>query len=163
MVAVVSGKRLAVGAGASTATSVPVLPSPLPEAAAGLSRPVSADCAGSSTVPSGGPGFRACEEPPQDRPRSKGYTSIQAFIRNRIQRLCAGCVNALDWAGENAYALDSAHGLLATKYFVYELSRYDLLTSKLDPDASQLFFDNDGVLWFLSLTDGSLNAQIIKR
>ena len=71
--------------------------------------------------------------------------------------------NALDGAGENAYALDSAHGLLATKYFVYELSRYDLLTSTLDPDASQLFFDNDGVLWFLSLTDGSAKAQIIKR
>jgi hypothetical protein len=30
------------------------------------------------------------------------------------------------------------------------------------PDANQLFFDNNRVLCFLSLTNGSLNARLIK-
>ena len=69
----------------------------------------------------------------------------------------------LNGAAENAYALDTAHGLLATKNFVYGLDQYGVVAAALDPDAVQLFFDNSGVLWFLSTTDGALKAQIIKH
>ena len=66
-------------------------------------------------------------------------------------------------AAENAYALDPVHGLMATKNFVYDLSRYEVVVATVGPDADQLFFDSSGVLWFLSTHDGALKAQIVQH
>jgi hypothetical protein len=62
-------------------------------------------------------------------------------------------------AAENAYALDAAHGRLASKSYVYDLTRYDIVAPTLDPSADQLFFDAAGTLWFLSVPNGALSAQ----
>jgi hypothetical protein len=67
--------------------------------------------------------------------------------------------DVFDGATENAYALDAAHGLLASKSYVYDLTRYDVVAPTLDPSADQLFFDAAGTLWFLSVANGTLSAQ----
>ncbi len=64
---------------------------------------------------------------------------------------------------EVAYALDAAAGLLATKNFVYELTRFDPVAATVVPAADQLFFDNAGTLWMLSTAQETLSAQIIRR
>jgi hypothetical protein len=64
-------------------------------------------------------------------------------------------------AAENAYALDPAHGFVATKNFVYELTRYDIVAPTITTTADQMFFDTSGTLWFLSIADGALEAQFV--
>jgi hypothetical protein len=64
-------------------------------------------------------------------------------------------------AAENTYALDSVHGVFATKNYVYELTRYDVVTTTILPTADQMFFDTSGALWFLSVPDGALEAQVV--
>ena len=74
-----------------------------------------------------------------------------------------GAVELLGGALENAYALDDAHGLFASKSFVYELSGFTPVAETLVPAATQSFFDRDGVLWMISLAAGALEGQIIRR
>jgi hypothetical protein len=69
-------------------------------------------------------------------------------------------MNTLE-ASENAYAVDPARGLLATRNFVYELSRYDVVVPTLTATADQMFFDRDGLLWYLVTAEGALKAQSI--
>jgi hypothetical protein len=49
---------------------------------------------------------------------------------------------------------------MATKNFVYELERYEIVVPTLMPDADQLFFDTSGGLWFLSVSRGVLVRQM---
>lgn len=72
-----------------------------------------------------------------------------------------GTFDTLDGAAENAYALDSARGLVASKNFVYSLDRYDVVAEVLVPSPDQLFFTPDGLLWSLSVSQGSLIAQSV--
>ncbi len=72
-------------------------------------------------------------------------------------------VDTFAGAGENAYALDPKRGLIATKSYVYELSRYDIVVPTVVPAADQVFFDTNGALWFLSIADGALKAQVVTR
>jgi hypothetical protein len=72
-----------------------------------------------------------------------------------------GGFDTFDGAAENGYALDAADGLLATKNYVYELSRFDVLAPTVVPAADQMFFDSTGVLWLLSVSNGTLSAQIV--
>jgi hypothetical protein len=69
--------------------------------------------------------------------------------------------DTFDGAAENAYALDVQRGRLATKNYVYDLARYDIVTPTIVPTADQLFFDASGVLWFLSVSNGALEAQVV--
>ena len=64
-------------------------------------------------------------------------------------------------AAENAYALDAQRGRLATKDYVYDLVRYDIVTPTIMSRADQMFFDASGLLWFLSVPDGALKAQVV--
>jgi hypothetical protein len=74
-----------------------------------------------------------------------------------------GKFDSSEGAAENVYALDSAHGLFASKSFVYELSSFSPVAEPLVPAAAQSFFDRDGVLWMISLAAGALEGQIIRR
>ncbi len=107
---------------------------------------------------------------PLDAPLLLDETRGLVFVKNKIFDVLnlskviytlPSVVDTFDGAAENAYALDATHGLLATKNFVYELSRYDIVAPTLTPTADQEFFDADGTLWFLSVADGSLQAQIV--
>jgi hypothetical protein len=71
--------------------------------------------------------------------------------------------DAFDGAAENAYALDAKRGFVATKNFVYELDRYDIVASTVMANADQLFFAASGGLWFLSVSKGVLVEQLIER
>ena len=66
--------------------------------------------------------------------------------------------DVFDGATENAYALDAAHGRLASKSYVYELTRFDVVAPTLDPSADQLFFDAAGTLWLLCVPNGVLSG-----
>jgi hypothetical protein len=44
---------------------------------------------------------------------------------------------------------------------VYDLARYDIVTPTIVPTADQLVFDASGVLWFLSVSNGALEAQVV--
>jgi|GEM_PF-3469293 len=99
---------------------------------------------------------------------TRGLVLVKNYIFDatnltRVVYTLPSAYDTFDGAAENVYALDSARGLLATKNFVYDLTRYEVVTATIDPDADQLFFDKDGVLWFLSVAKGTLKAQIIKR
>jgi hypothetical protein len=74
-----------------------------------------------------------------------------------------GSADSVYGAAENAYAIAPAQGLLATKNYVYDLGRYDVLAPTLVNRADQQFFDNEGTLWFLSMADNQLKAQKIQR
>jgi hypothetical protein len=69
--------------------------------------------------------------------------------------------DTFDGAAENAYALDAAHGFLATKSYVYELGRYEIVMPTVIDAADQLFFDASGMLWFLSVSRGALFGQTV--
>lgn len=70
-------------------------------------------------------------------------------------------VDTFEGAAENAYALDVQRGRLATKNYVYDLARYDIVAPTLVPAADPLFFDASGLLWFLSVPNGALEAQAV--
>ena len=107
---------------------------------------------------------------PLDAPVLLDETRGLMFVKNKIfdasnlakliYTLPSG-FDTFDGATENAYALDATHGHMATKNYVYELSRYGVVTATTVPSADQLFFDKDGVLWFLSISGGALKAQVI--
>jgi hypothetical protein len=44
-------------------------------------------------------------------------------------------VDTFDGAGENAFALDTERGLMATKNYVYELERYEIVVPTLETNA----------------------------
>jgi hypothetical protein len=73
-----------------------------------------------------------------------------------------GTVETYSPAQENAYALDVAHGVFATKDYVYNLSRFDVVAPTIVPTADQQFFDKDGTLWMLSIAQGTLSGQIVQ-
>jgi len=105
---------------------------------------------------------------PLDAPVLFDETRGLVFVKNKIfdatdlsnvLYTLPGSFDAFAGASENAYALAPAQGLLATKNYVYELSRYDAIAATLVPSADQIFFDDTGLLWFLSVSDGTLKAQ----
>jgi hypothetical protein len=79
----------------------------------------------------------------------------------RVIYTLPGTFDTFNGAAENAYALDSAHGLVASKNFVYSLDRYDVVAEVLVPAPDQLFFTIDGTLWSLSVSQGSLIGQSV--
>jgi hypothetical protein len=81
----------------------------------------------------------------------------------RVLYTLPGTFDTFSGAAENAYALDSAHGLVASKNFVYSLDRYDVVAEVLVPSPDQLFFTTDGTLWSLSVSQGSLIGQSVTR
>jgi hypothetical protein len=96
-----------------------------------------------------------------------GYVLVKnkifdALNLERIVYTLPGNVDTFSAADENAYALDAAHGLFATKNYVYDLSRFDILAPTVVPAADQLFFDSSGMLWMLSVSQGSLSGQIVQ-
>jgi hypothetical protein len=98
---------------------------------------------------------------------SRGLLFVKNYIfdANNLSKVVYSLPSAFDTfdgAAENVYAIDPVRGLMATKNFIYDLTRFAVVAATLDPDADQLFFDKDGVLWFLSLKDGALKAQVIK-
>jgi hypothetical protein len=74
-----------------------------------------------------------------------------------------GSYNVLGGPEETAYALDRADGLLATKNFVYELTRFDAVAPTVVTTPDQVFFDKAGTLWMLSTAQATLSAQTISR
>jgi streptogramin lyase len=81
----------------------------------------------------------------------------------RVVYSLPSAVDTFDGAGENAFALDTERGLMATKNYVYELERYEIVVPTLETNADQLFFDASGGLWFLSVAEGELVRQLIER
>ncbi|MGC4087548.1 MAG: hypothetical protein QM756_06580 [Polyangiaceae bacterium] len=51
---------------------------------------------------------------------------------------------------------------MATKHYVYELERYDVVAATLVAEAGQLCFDSGAGLWFLSVSKGALIQQRIE-
>ena len=107
---------------------------------------------------------------PLDAPILLDETRGLVFVKNKVFDILnlakvvyslPSTFDTFDGAGENAYALDAKRGRLATKNYVYDLARYDIVTPTIVPAADQLFFDASGVLWFLSVPDGALKAQIV--
>jgi hypothetical protein len=105
---------------------------------------------------------------PLDVPLLLDETRGLVFAKNKIFDILnltrviytlPGTFETFNGATENAYALDSAHGLVASKNFVYSLDRYDVVAEVLVPSPSQLFFTTDGTLWSLSVSQGSLIGQ----
>ncbi len=62
-------------------------------------------------------------------------------------------------AEENVYAIDSASGRFASRAYVYSLDTFRIESATLTADADDMFFDRDGLLWFLVSADGTLTAQ----
>jgi len=81
----------------------------------------------------------------------------------RVIYTLPGTFDTFNGAAENAYALDSARGLVASKNFVYSLDRYDVVAEVLVPSPDQLFFTTDGTLWSLSVAQRSLIGQSVSR
>jgi len=79
----------------------------------------------------------------------------------RVEYTLPGAVDTFYGAQENAFALDAQRGLLATRNHVYELDRYSVVADTLADDAEQMFFDRDGLLWYLQLSLGALESQAI--
>jgi hypothetical protein len=101
-----------------------------------------------------------------DETRGLVFAKNIIFDATNLTRVIYSLPSAFDTfngATENAYALDAAHGHLATKSYVYELDRYSIVTPTLAPKADQLFFDTNGALWFLSTAGGTLSSQIISH
>lgn len=71
-------------------------------------------------------------------------------------------VGSLQGAPENTYALSIEKGLIASHKFVYKLDRYDIVAPTYTKHADQMFFDRDGLLWFLTTSAGKLEAQNIE-
>lgn len=70
---------------------------------------------------------------------------------------------ALDFGAlENAFALDTVRGRLATKTFVYDLDQYEILEAAVVDEPDQVFFDVNGGLWFLSIRKAALMQQIVE-
>ncbi len=109
---------------------------------------------------------------PNDAPILLDETRGLVLVKNKIfdstnlAKVLAtlpGAVGSWGGASENVYALDAAHGLFATKSFVYELPGYSPVAELLVPAAPQAFFDRDGVLRMISLAAGAFEAQVIRR
>ena len=107
---------------------------------------------------------------PLDAPILLDETRGLVFVKNKVfdilnlARLVYSLPSTFDTfsgAAENAYALDAQRGRLATKNYVYDLVRYDIVTPTIMSRADQMFFDASGVLWFLSVPDGALKAQVV--
>jgi hypothetical protein len=101
-----------------------------------------------------------------DEGRGLIFSKNKIFDATNLTRVVyslPSAVDTFDGAGENAFALDSERGLMATKNYVYELERYEIVVPTFEPNADQLFFDASGGLWFLSVADGVLRRQLIER
>ncbi len=109
---------------------------------------------------------------PVDAPMLLDETRGLVFAKNRVFDIMnltnviytlPGTFDTFAGSAENSYALDSVHGLLASKNFVYSLDRYDIVAPVLVPSPDQLFFSTDGMLWSLSVSQASLIGQTVTR
>ncbi len=99
-----------------------------------------------------------------DETRSLIFSKNKIFDATNLAKVVyslPGSFDTFDGSAENAYALDSARGRMATKNYVYELDRYSIVAPTLVANADQLFFDANGALWFLSVSQGMLVQQLI--
>ena len=109
---------------------------------------------------------------PVDAPLLLDETRGLLFAKNRVFDplnltkviyTLPGSFDTFSGAAENACALDSAHGLMATKNYVYALDDYSIVAPLLVPSPDQVFFGADGTLWSLSVSQSSLIGQSITR
>lgn len=101
-----------------------------------------------------------------DEGRGLIFSKNKIFDATNLTRVVYSLPSSFDTfygAGENAHALDAERGLMATKNFVYELDRYEIVASTVMANADQLFFDARGELWFLSTKEGVIMQQVIDR
>ena len=101
-----------------------------------------------------------------DEGRGFVFSKNKIFDATNLTRLVyslPSSFDTFDGAGENTYALDAERGFIATKNYVYELERYEIVAPTLVTGADQLFFDAGGGLWFLSVSRGTLVRQRISR
>ena len=109
---------------------------------------------------------------PADAPllldESRGYVFVKdkvfdaSHLTNVVYTL-PGDYSTLNGPQEVAYALNAVGGYLATKNFVYELTRFDPIAATIVPSSDQLFFDRAGKLWMLSTARATLSAQLVSR
>ena len=109
---------------------------------------------------------------PSDAPllldESRGYVFVKdkvfdASHLTNVTYTLPGNFDTLSGPQEVAYALNASGGFLATKNFVYELSRFDPVAATIVPASDQLFFDSAGKLWMLSTAHATLTAQLVHR
>jgi hypothetical protein len=109
---------------------------------------------------------------PADAPllldESRGYVFVKdkVFDASNLAKVIytlPGNYNTLSGPQEVAYALNASGGFLASKNFVYELSRFDPVAATIVPSSDHLFFDNAGKLWMLSTAQATLSAQLVHR
>jgi hypothetical protein len=109
---------------------------------------------------------------PSDAPllldESRGYVFVKdrvfdASHLTNVTYTLPGTYDTLSGPQEVAYALNASGGFLATKNFVYELSRFDAVAATIVPASDQLFFDSAGKLWMLSTAQATLTAQLVHR
>ena len=96
-----------------------------------------------------------------------GYVLVKnkifdALNLTKVVYTLPGAVETYSAATENAYALDTAHGMFATKSYVYSLNGFNILAPTVISAADQLFFDSSGSLWMLSVAQGTLSSQIVQ-
>jgi hypothetical protein len=91
---------------------------------------------------------------------SKNIVFDSTNLTRRVFTL-PGSVDSLKGAQETTYALHAGLGRIATRRYVYELSRYDVVSSTLTRRADQMFFDRDGLLWYLTTSQNRLEAQAV--
>lgn len=117
------------------------------------------------TTPENAPDFR---RDPIDTPllldekRGLVLAKNQVFdLSNLSQRVFTlpGKINQLAGPEENIYALDINAGLIATHAYIYELQSHEIISPTLTRSADQMFFDRDGLLWFLTASASALEAQ----
>lgn len=107
---------------------------------------------------------------PLDAPILLDETRGLVFVKNKVfdaenltkvMYTLPAAYDTFDGSSENAYALDEAHGRMATKTYLYDLARYDITGWTLRPHADQVFFDRGGNLWSLTTSQGTLEQQLL--
>jgi hypothetical protein len=99
-----------------------------------------------------------------DETRGLIFSKNKIFDAQNLERLIYSLpayYDVFDGATETVYALDAERGRIATRGYVYELGRYDVIASTVVPNATQQFFASDGALWTLSVSKGALFQQLL--
>jgi hypothetical protein len=97
-----------------------------------------------------------------DETRGLVFSKNKIFDATNLTKVVYSLPSSFDvfnGAAENVYALDVERGRIATKNYVYDLVRYEIIAPTLVSYADQLFFDASGGLWFLSISKGQLVRQ----
>jgi hypothetical protein len=90
-----------------------------------------------------------------DEARGLVIAKNRVFDANDLRRLVDSIPNA-----PAAYALDPTRGRVATKDYIYEVDRFDVISQTMVAGAEQVFFDASGGIWYLS--NGVLSKQVLE-